>query len=248
MRIRTLLMTIILASFLFLTPIFAQGEWERGKIVGLRAGTCIREGPGLSYRAHTRVPENDWAVKVTDGPRVADGHTWWDTSRNAAGDPSGGTGWVTQDQTDTACDTGGVPPPTANSAPTANPIPTANPNPTPSNPIPTPKLDSFYSLRSWWYQQSALFKWSVAVVAILLIPTLWRLIGGVVIQFIGAVLLAIVIWIVLDLTRSGWEATWLKVAGPIFGRDIPDLALLLSVVPLVSQGISVIKRWIRRGS
>jgi len=33
----------------------AQGEaeWKQGAIVGLRAGVCIREGPGVAYRTHT---------------------------------------------------------------------------------------------------------------------------------------------------------------------------------------------------
>jgi len=54
----------------------AQGQiWEKDKLIGLSAGTCIREGPGFTYRAHTRVPENDWTVMIIDGPRVADGRT-----------------------------------------------------------------------------------------------------------------------------------------------------------------------------
>ena len=64
-----------------------SGDWERGKLIGLRAGTCIREGPGLNYRAHTQVPEDNWTVMVIDGSRTTGSEVWYDTSRKAAGDP-----------------------------------------------------------------------------------------------------------------------------------------------------------------
>ena len=50
------------------------------------------EGPGLNYRAHTRVPEDNWTVVVSDGPRTSGGKVWYDTSRKAAGDPSAAQG------------------------------------------------------------------------------------------------------------------------------------------------------------
>jgi RHS repeat-associated protein len=79
--------------------------WAVGEIVGLCAGTEIRHGPQLAV--HTIVPEDNWAVKIIDGPRTVDGQTWWDTSRRAAGDPSGGTGWVSQQQAESSCGSGG---------------------------------------------------------------------------------------------------------------------------------------------
>jgi len=78
-----------------------------GNIVYLCEGTLIREGPGNNYYAHTAVPEDDWAVMVIDGPRFADGQVWWDTSRAAAGDPSGGTGWVSVQQAEESCNDDG---------------------------------------------------------------------------------------------------------------------------------------------
>lgn len=225
--------TLFVAAFvylLFLTSASAQETWGRGNIVGLRAETCIREGPGFNYRAHTRVPENNWAVMIIDGPRTANGHIWWDTSRQAAGDPSGGTGWVTEDQSDTDCGTEVVP------------IQPEEPNPAPNTVTPPTSQDFFNTLRSWWYQQSALFKWVVAIVALLLVPILWNSIGIIVINFVSAVFLTVAIWIVMDITRSFWEEEWLGVGGVIFGSNVPDLALLLSVLPLVSWGISVIRR------
>jgi RHS repeat-associated protein len=80
-------------------------HWVVGEIVGLCEGTEIRHGPGLAV--HTVVPEDDWAVMVINGPRIFDGQVWWDTSRAAAGDPSGGTGWVSQQQAEASCGGGG---------------------------------------------------------------------------------------------------------------------------------------------
>ncbi len=103
---------------LILSDTASADDWARGNIVGLCKGTEIRTGPGKRYRVHTIVPENDWAVKIIDGPRIADGEEWWDTSRKAAGDPSGGTGWVYRRQA-TSC----------KSSPPPQPQPTPKPAP-----------------------------------------------------------------------------------------------------------------------
>lgn len=110
---KILIWVIGIAGVLFLPSSVAADTWARGNIVGLCKGTEIRTGPGKGYRVHTIVPENDWAVKLIDGPRYADGEEWWDTSRKEAGDPSGGTGWVSKRQA-TACKTAPPtqPPPT----------------------------------------------------------------------------------------------------------------------------------------
>jgi hypothetical protein len=202
----------------------AQQEWQIGAIVGLRAGTCIREGPGFSYRAHTRVPEDNWAVMVIDGPRTADGHIWWDTSRRAAGDPSGGTGWVTQDQTDTDCR-----------------LPIKEPQ-LPSPQRPTPNIEIITDL---WRRQPAWVKWGVAVLALLGLRTVWRSIGSIVFGLLGALFSATILWIVFDLTRSFWQEAWLTWARMIFGPDVPDLALLLAALPLASWALALLRRWIR---
>ena len=72
-----------------------------GKIIGLPLGMKIYHGPvtDLDTNWHTIVPEDNWAVKITGGPRyVVDREgrewEWWDTSRREACDPSGGTGWI----------------------------------------------------------------------------------------------------------------------------------------------------------
>ncbi len=78
----------------------AGNVWAVGNLVGLCEGTQIRTGPGSWYYAHTPVPENNWTVRVIDGPRIVAGQVWWDTSRREAGDVSGGTGWVLQTEAD----------------------------------------------------------------------------------------------------------------------------------------------------
>ncbi len=80
-------------------------DWGVGNIVGLCEGTKIHHGPGLAF--HTVVPEDDWAVMVIEEPRIVNGEIWWNTSRFAAGDPSGGTGWVSQSQAEGSCTGGG---------------------------------------------------------------------------------------------------------------------------------------------
>lgn len=116
-KISTLLLLAVFV-LLFVAPVSAD-DWRVGNIVGLCKGTQIRNGPGYNYAAHTTVPENDWAVKIIDGPRPANGEEWWDTSRKAAGDPSGGTGWVSKRQA-TACKAA-PPPPTTRRPTTAAP-------------------------------------------------------------------------------------------------------------------------------
>lgn len=69
--------------------------WQRGNTVGLCKGTEIRVGSGLSHSVHTIVPENNWLVTVINGPRYANGFTWWDVQR-----AGGGSGWVRQDHAD----------------------------------------------------------------------------------------------------------------------------------------------------
>ncbi len=76
-------------------------DWGIGNNIGLCRGTEIRHGPNLVV--HTVVPEDNWIVQVIAGPRMVGGDSWWDTSRAAAGDPSGGTGWVSESQAAAAC-------------------------------------------------------------------------------------------------------------------------------------------------
>jgi len=205
----------------------AQAGWQVGAIVGLRAGTCIREGPGLSYRAHTRVPEDNWAVRVIDGPRIGDGKTWWDTSRRAAGDPSGGTGWVMEDQTDTDC-----------------PLPAA---PSPSTPVPPSTGSSWIAqLMALWRGLPDWARWGVAVVLLLLGL---RIVGRAVswlLGLLGALLSSALIWIVLDLTRSFWQPLWLPLGRSVLGDNAPDLAFLLALLPLASWVLSTIGGLLRR--
>src|SRR5688572_13459553 len=70
--------------------------WAVGQRVGLKQGTQIRDGSGLSLRVHTTVPSDNWQVDIIGGPRLADGHEWWDVSRKNL--DSGGTGWIYKSQ------------------------------------------------------------------------------------------------------------------------------------------------------
>ncbi len=116
----------------------AQNMWKIDNIVGLCKGTRIFNAPG-GPTFHTTVPEDNWAVKVINGPANVGGVLWWDTSRKAAGDPSGGTGWVSQNEADSCF----VQPTTTPLPPTSTPLPTASNAPMPTNtPVPTPTSSS----------------------------------------------------------------------------------------------------------
>jgi len=211
----------------------AQSDsWERGKLIGLRAGTCIREGPGLNYGAHTRVPENDWTVMVIDGPRQANGKTWYDTSRKAAGDPSGGTGWVMADWSDTDC----ASPRPVTVAPAKPPPAVPAPNPAPALPGNPDELLS--RIRAWWNAQSELVKWLVAIVLLGLLSLVWRQVASALIGLLFAAIEGLILWWVLDQTRALWQGVWYS----IVGAGGPDLALLAALIPLVGWLLSLLRR------
>ena len=77
--------------------------WAVDTTVGVCAGTGIWQGPDIAL--HTIVDEDNWNVYVTEGPVYSGGRTWWNTSRFLAGDPSGGTGWISEEQAGEACAT-----------------------------------------------------------------------------------------------------------------------------------------------
>lgn len=209
----------------------AQSDgWERGKLIGLRAGTCIREGPGLNYRAHTRVPENDWTVMVIDGPRQANGKTWYDTSRKAAGDPSGGTGWVMADWSDTDCPS--LPPVTV--------VPINPPPPSPTaSPTPTGNLgEILWAARIWWDRQAEVVKWLVAILLLIVIVVIWRRVASALIGLILAVIEGLIIWWLLDQSRAIWQEVWRS----LVGANSPDLAIILALIPLVAWMLSLLRK------
>ena len=208
-------------------------EWEVDRLIGLHAGVCIREGPGLGYRAHTQVPEENWTVMVIDGPRQGNGKMWYDTSRNAAGDPSGGTGWVVADWSDTNC----VSPPSATAAP-ANPPPPAPPAPNSSATL-TGKLgEILQAARVWWTEQPEVIKWLVAILLLVATVAIWRRVGSSLVRLMVAVIEGLIIFWILDQTRSAWQDPWHGLVGP----NAPDLAILLALIPLIAWMLSLIRK------
>ncbi len=84
--------------------------WAVGNVIGLNCGTSIRVGQGDASPVTYTVQENNYQVYIKDGPRFADGQTWWDIDRRAvSGNPNDGTGWMSQQQSEAAtCDGGGT--------------------------------------------------------------------------------------------------------------------------------------------
>src|SRR6185436_5643979 len=97
----------------------AQGTvWHVGDRVGLRKGTLIHQGNSLTSPINACVPEDDWLVLVTGGPRTAEGYTWYDTSRQALDHlPTSGTGWVAPDASTVVCPSSGTPAPVGDTIP-----------------------------------------------------------------------------------------------------------------------------------
>jgi hypothetical protein len=212
-------------------PAWAQQEdWQVGRIVGLRAGVCIREGPGTAYRAHTQVPEDNWAVMVIDGPRVADGAIWWDTSRRAAGDPSGGTGWVRMDQTDTNCF-----PSLSDPAPVPNPLPELRSD------IPDSVLDQ---ISAWWNGLPSAARGVVGLIGLVIGLRFLGTVAGWVLGLAAALISAFFVWMLMDASRAFWQPLWSPLAFSLLGPDAPDLALLVAALPLVSWIAGSVRRLI----
>jgi len=213
---KTIFLSFILI-LLALTPLSARAQtngWQIGQMVRLQKGVCIREGPGFSYRAHTKVPVDDWEVVVIDGPRQADGRTWYDTSRKKAGDPSGGTGWVAYDQSDRNC-------------------PEAEPKSRlPQVTLPAPQKSRFrlggYSLIQW--------VWIILILAA--VVWLWRLISPSLWLLLYFGISGLALWFVMDLVRPWWQNAWWRLAGP----NAPDLAILVALLPVASWLVNKVSR------
>lgn len=227
----------------------AQGvdnEWQIGNIVYLSAGTQIRQAPTVDSCYHTIVPEDDWAVKVTGGPRFADGRTWYDTSREEAGDASGGTGWVNVEQADLrpAPNDGGTL--CAGSDNLAMPTPTATAGEKAGFQVETPGF--LLDLKSWWVSQSIILKIGIVVVALVLLLGTGRFAGkdaanALIFGVIRAGLAGIILGGAADLTRVYWQETWLRIAGSAGGLDP---ALILLVAPLAWALVSFVLNTVGR--
>ncbi len=208
-RVFLLLLVVVLTAF----PAVAQTEgWQVGELVRLQKGVCIREGPGFKYRAHTKVPVDDWEVVVIDGPRRADGLTWYDTSRRRAGDPSGGTGWVAYDQSDRSC-------------------PEAEHSETPSNFPNFPSEDV-------WLGPYSLIQWIWIILALAVVVWLWRTVIPSLYLLIYFGISGLALWFVMDLTRTWWQDIWWRLVGP----NAPDLAIIIALLPVASWLVNQVVR------
>jgi hypothetical protein len=228
---RVIIGCVIVANLLLVarSVVWAQEgvEWKQGAIVGLKRGTCIREGPGLGYRAHTKVPEDNWAVLIIDGPRSADGYIWWDTSRKAAGDPSGGTGWVRMDQNDTDCFPDSPKPPPA-------PLIISEPSA-----MESPMLDRILDL---WSRLPSAARAVIGLVGLVIGLRFLGTVASWVLGLAAALISSVFVWILMDASRAFWEPLWSPLAYELFGPDVPDLALLIAALPLISWIVNSVRR------
>lgn len=236
------LLTPLLMGAASFVPVAQSNVWVVGNNVGLSKGTQIREGPATSFCYHTVVPENNWTVQVIGGPtRDASNNVWYNTSRAAAGDPSGGTGWVRQAQADTspAPQDPGTPCPNSQASKLAKPLV-----------ITVPPL--LIDLKTWWTGQILPVKIGVLVGALLLLILAMRWsdtdnkaggVNGAILGFVKAIMVGILLGGVADLTRSIWESSWASIAGDLRGVDP---ALVLLVLPLMWFIVSLIMNAVGR--
>lgn len=210
----------------------AANDWRVNNIVYLSKGTQIWTAPSFSSPScyHTIVPEDNWAVMVINGPRNAEGRTWYDTSRAAAGDPSGGTGWVNTLQADASPATrdNGIycPPGTSTTTPKKVNI----------------QLPGFLTdIKEWWEKEPLPVKIGVLVIALILLFTSarWASGGGpIVTTLVRAILWGVLLAGVADLTRPSWISTWYQItSGNQYISSAIDPALLLLVAPLIIYGV-----------
>jgi hypothetical protein len=202
-------------------------DWRTGATVRLAKGTEIREGPGTRFCWHTVVPENGWEVQVTGGPvpDEAGRGQWYDTSRAALGDPSGGTGWILAEQ--------------------ANRFPTTQYGGTqcPYSVQPRQTDDSglaglLQNLQSWWRSLPIVVQVAVAVLALAVLLWSFRQTSSLLMGLLQCAMFGVLIWWVADQTRPQWQSAWHSFAG----TGGPDLAFALALVPLVWWGYNRL-RW-----
>ena len=225
--ILSVLMTLLWGSFGSLPSVLAQEGWHVGDLVDLQKGVCIREGPGFSFRAHTKVLEDNWTVRVIDGPRRVDGLLWYDTSRRAAGDPSGGTGWVAWDQSDRDC-------PEAKAGRASSP---ATPLPNLPGPPDIPGFSHWQSLIERFLPPNWV-QWAWWILILAAVIWLWRKIAIPCFTLFYLGLSGFALWLLFSFTRELWQPLWLDLVGP----NAPDLAILAALFPFVSWMVSYLSR------
>lgn len=212
-----------------------DNNWQVGNTVYLGQSTQIRQGPGVDFCYNTIVPENDWAVKVLAGPALADGRTWYQISREGAGDPNSSTGWVNVEQAELrpVPDDGG----SLCAGAGTQALPTATPTAGEKAGIQVETPGFLLDLKSWWIGQSIILKVGIVIAALVLIVALGRVANkdaanAAVFGAIRAVLAGVILGGVADLTRAYWQEQWLKIAGSAAGLD-PALILLVAPVAWV---------------
>jgi hypothetical protein len=217
----------------------AANDWRVGNIVYLVKGTQIRVAQGFSVCYHTVVPEDNWPTMVINGPRYADGREWWDTSRQAAGAPTEGTGWVNRQQADS---------PSPAALEPGEYCPPGQPTPTPTQ-VRKDVCDALsihlpgfiYSAQDWWAAQLLPIKIGVVVVSFILLFSISRWIsraGPILTTLVRAILWGVFLAGLADLTRSYWLNYWMQFMSDrkdfYCGLDPP---LLLLISPLVIWGL-----------
>jgi hypothetical protein len=69
-------------------------------------------------------------------------------------------------------------------------------------------------------------------------------VAGWVLGLVAALISAFFVWVLMDASRAFWQPLWSPLAFSLLGSDVPDLALLVAALPLVSWVTSSVRRLI----
>jgi hypothetical protein len=132
------------------------------------------------------------------------------------------------DQTDTNCF-----PPSPNSAPEPNPLPALSPD------IQGSILDQ---ISAWWNGLPSAARGVVGLIGLVIGLRFLSTVAGWVLGLAAALISAFFVWMLMDASRAFWQPLWSPLAFSLLGPDVPDLALLVAALPLVSWVTSSVRR------
>lgn len=215
-----------------LTPYDIQNDWRVGNTVLLARGTEIREAPSNDSCWHTRVPVDRWEVRVT---RDAGGG-WYDTSRAALGDVSGGTGFVNRSQADHFPPVQYEGPQCSYSVQRPPPELLRTEGDTPTD-VTGGLAEFFVTIQIWWRSLPLVVQLAVVVIAIAVLFFTFRRATGTLTGLVQALMFGVIFWWVAEQTRGYWENWWSSFAA----SSAPGFPIVIGLVPIVWWGYSQLK-------
>lgn len=92
------------------------------------------------------------------------------------------------------------------------------------------------SLAQRWRQNWKQWLWAILIMAI--VVWIWQRLPLSLSSLLYFVVSGLVLWIIMDLSRSLWQSLWWRIAG----HNAPDLAILVALLPLISWAVNRLSR------